>query len=243
MKVSNRKARQERELQLNSLEAFANLGEETGDWKRFQLKFPHFFPQGLSNWFYEMADDWAKIRAEVPESLEPSKPSLLWYRDRLRAVWTNNDPNGINLSILLGFEEEAREAARTQFPADPSIPAPVILPLLIRGKSLAQSQETIGGLPRGKPRVNGLTGAIEWEFGCELQQAVYELMPNRWRARVCPECGKYFIADKTAQTYCSLQCYGEMKRKRSLDYWRREGNKKREQRLKGKIRPKPKKKK
>ena len=60
-------------------------------------------------------------------------------------------------------------------------------------------------------------------------------MQSRWRAKICPECGKYFVATKTAQSYCSARCYEEMKRKRALDYWRETGSVNRDERLKHKT--------
>lgn len=91
-------------------------------------------------------------------------------------------------------------------------------------------QTTYAGLPPGRPIVDGVTGAITWKFGCTLQQSVYELMQQRWRAMVCPECGKFFLADKTRQIYCSSTCFGEMKRKQALDYYHRKGRAERDKR-------------
>ena len=64
----------------------------------------------------------------------------------------------------------------------------------------------------------------------DLQQAVYELMQCRWRAKVCPICGKYFIAAKTATQYCSTKCTTEAKNRRSLNWWTRKGSAKRDTR-------------
>ena len=63
------------------------------------------------------------------------------------------------------------------------------------------------------------------EIGCEIQTAVYELMHERWRAKVCPMCGKYFVAMKSAQKLCSAACNGDSKRVRSLTYWNETGKK------------------
>ena len=71
-------------------------------------------------------------------------------------------------------------------------------------------------LPPGKPIVDGRTGEIIWEFPSEFQQALYELMKNRRRARTCRQCGRYFIADKTAQAFCSTGCAGDAKRATAL---------------------------
>jgi len=236
VKFAIRKATPDRELkfmQLEALAAFANLSETPESWRRFRLKWPEFFPTSkvgvsrpgfdtLSAWFYHCAEEWAKFD---PDMRAYAKPHIFWYRDHLRAVWTRNDPDGARLSILLGFEEQAKALGYVDSFA-------LLRIGLIPGKSTAESLAlpNLDVLPRGRAVINGLTGAIEWEFGCALQQAVYELMHYRWRAKVCPECGKYFIADKTAQAHCSVVCYQEKKRKQSLDYWRRKGSVRRDHR-------------
>lgn len=89
---------------------------------------------------------------------------------------------------------------------------------------VSPEQET-DGLPQGRPVINGVTGEIHWDFGCTIQQAVYELMHERWRAKICPMCGKFFVAMKTAHKFCSPRCSGEEKRKRALKYWNDTGSK------------------
>lgn len=231
-KASARQGRNRHEQHFKALAAFANAGDEPEDWEKFRSQNPQFFPAGLTAWIYKAAKDLAtegvvggeQFPGEV-KKLAFATP-LLVYRDFLRAVWTRNDPDGVALTFLLGFEGEAVEkraaAERGLMVIRPTIP----------GESTNPEQQTIGGLPRGRPVVNGVTGEITWEFGCALQQAVYELMQQRWRAMVCPQCGKYFVAAKTAQKHCSPRCYHEFKNKRSLDYWHREGSAKRDQRLK-----------
>ena len=87
---------------------------------------------------------------------------------------------------------------------------------------------TFYGLPYGTPVVDGNTGTITWSFGSPFQRAIYDLMRDRWRAMVCPNCGRYFVADKTAQRYCSSECYLEKKGMKALDYWNRIGRAARE---------------
>lgn len=234
MRIANRKARADRESPLNALETFANLGETPEDWKRFRLKCPEFFPEDLTEWFYLFAEHWATKFAAYPEARASIKPPLLFYQDCLRRVWTGDDPKGINLKLLLGFEREVKrhgispkfmpgafESKRGKLRAGTFIPGQPVDP---------DRQTTVGGLPPGRPIVDGVTGAITWVFGCTFQQSVFELMPQRWRAMVCPECKKYFLADKTRQRYCSSACFGDMKRKRALDYWNRKGSAERDKR-------------
>jgi hypothetical protein len=229
MRVANRQARDQRLQKFEALAAFANIGDAPEDWRNFRLQWPEFFPTTASKWgrpgfqtltdrLYTFSGEWAKDPADLRVL---SKPPLLWYRDRLRAVWASNDPTGANLYVLFGLEKQAQNLGVVD-------PIPITRPLLIPGQSLNPlEQETVVGLPQGTPVVNGVTGEITWKFGCDLQQSVYDLMQCRWRAKICPECGRYFIADKTAQTFCSTRCAGEKKRKRSLKYWNREGRKNR----------------
>jgi hypothetical protein len=240
MKLANRKARFDREAGLSALESFANLGETPEDWKRFRLKWPDFFPRDLSEWFFEFAEYWARFFQDYPEARARVKPPLLFYRDRLRMVWSGDDHKGVFLKLLLGFEREVKNNSAFNVPSSLFVPS---VPFTPKGTDNLQigtfipgqppdpdQQTTIAGLPPGKPIVNGVTGAITWEFGCTLQQSVYELMQQRWRAMVCPECRKFFLADKTRQVYCSSACFGEMKRKRALNYWNRKGSAERDRR-------------
>jgi hypothetical protein len=227
MRIANRKAGDDRELQLNDLEAFANVGDTPGDWQRFRLKCPRFFPENLSNWLYIYAESWAMEPQNVKEVV---KPPLLYYRDRLRMVWNGNDPKGVNLKLLLGFEGEARQEGASEALLMPGAVfkrkgdrKPRVGRYIPGQPSDPDLQTTFAGLPPGKPIVDGISGAITWKFGCTLQRAVYELMQQRWRAKVCPECGKYILAEYTRQTYCSSACFGDRKREQALNYFNRKG--------------------
>jgi hypothetical protein len=224
MKAANRQAKDRRDQQFESLAAFANMGDSLADWQKFRLKYPDFFPvepsgakkagfRNLTEWLYSFAEEWTK---EDTRSLQLGLPPLLWYRDILRAVWAGNDQTGGGLYVLYGYEKKSREFY---------VPVrnPLVRPLMVPGQLNDPLQKLTSGLPQGEPVINGLSGDITWKFGCELQQSVYELMKCRWRARVCLEDGVFFVAGKTAQTFCSTRCSGEAKRKRALDYWNREG--------------------
>ena len=79
------------------------------------------------------------------------------------------------------------------------------------------------GLPIGTEVVDDKTGAMKFEFRCKFQEDIYHLMQEPWRPKICwwSECGKYFIADKRAQKYCSTKCCGERKREQALDRYHR----------------------
>lgn len=278
MKVSNRKA-QDRERWLSALESYANLGDTQDHWKRFRLKYPDFFPADLTCLLYTFAESLVRLQ---PGTLPFAVPPLLYYRDRLRDVWSHNDPAGENLRFLYGMETSTdttitggmrfvtrfgipEPSGRTGVNSDglhlgiseadtiqvlsalKSVGARVggmsAWPTLITfadtegisgvtGQPKGSNEEnTRAGLPPGKPVVNGISGQITWEFGCAFQESIYELMQQRWRAMVCPECGKYFLADKSNQKFCSTKCFGEVKRKRALEHWRKKGSKNRQERM------------
>ena len=181
MKIANRKAKSERESRLYALEAYANLGETPAVWKRFRLKYPDFFPKDLTDWLYEYAEHiYNKFKGSGITDF-PVKPPLLFYSDRLRQVWSRNDPDGINLKLLYGFEK-ASDVATLQseliMPVWFDGRTPRSLSFVIPGQpKLDEDQTTMGGLPPGKlPSVDGVTGAIDWHFGCDLQQSDYDLM-------------------------------------------------------------------
>jgi hypothetical protein len=89
--------------------------------------------------------------------------------------------------------------------------------------------ESRAWLPQGEPTFH-MTGRIEWTFDSTFQQAVYELMEFRWRAKICPQCNKYFVADKTAKKYCSTNCVRGKGETKSLDYYHRVGKHRRMER-------------
>jgi len=136
MKVSNRQAAQERDLQLEALAAFANMGDEPEEWRKFGLKFPRFFPDKS---LYESASRW------LAQTLEPFLPytttRLLLYRDHLRRVWAGNDQKGESLTILYGFEKKLNPVE----PKDPKFGEPRKMhPLFLSGKTLLD-EEWYGG--------------------------------------------------------------------------------------------------
>jgi hypothetical protein len=236
MKPASRQAKERRDQQFEALAAFANMGDRPTDWRKFRLKFPDFFPlepsgsqrigfRDMSDWLYFHAEQYEKELADIPDIKDKAIPALLWYRDLLRAVWSNNDRKGGGLYVLYGYEKKAREVGIP-------VTVGVIHPYLNPSQFQDITQNATSGLPEGEPTIDAASGAIDWKFGCEFQQSVYELMQCRWRAKVCPEDGVYFVASKTAQTFCSTKCSGEAKKKRSLDYWNTKGNADRKRRTK-----------
>ena len=237
-------SRKQHEARFIALADFANLGDTPEDWRRFRLKHPHFFPDSVpglrhgfgtfTEWIYKSAEAWAKIGPEINNRrLAGSRmlPTLLWLRERLRAVWTRNDVHGINLNILLGFEKQAFEKIR-QLATPPTIEGLMNYATLAQGE-VSRKPDRLTDLPQaerrdilktleGIPEVDGLRGEIVWKFPFEFQQTLHELMKHRWRAMVCT-CGKLFVADKSAQKHCSTECYAEAKRESGRTRWHEKG--------------------
>lgn len=205
-----------------ALAAYANMKDTPAEWQRFRLMCLDFFPQELGAWMYAGAEEWHK----QPPGLKHLLPPMLWYRNRLRSVWGRTDQHGYSLAILLGFNRQARaiaDAHRGEIGHEP-----LVRTLLIPGQTVSMSlSEEATGLPEGNAIVDGVTGQIRWEFGCKLQQAIYELMQERWRTKICPTCNKYFVAMKTAQKLCSVRCSDDAKRERARTWWNEEGNERR----------------
>jgi ferredoxin len=225
MKVSNRQAAKDRSGQFEALAAFANMGDSPHEWQKFRLKFPRFFPDESP---YVHAEIW--LAETLPPVLPYTTTRLLLHRDHLRRVWAGIDHKGESLTILYGFEKKLIpiEPKNTRF-GEPHKPNP----LFIDGRTLTDRELERGRLPEGEPVVDGLSGEILWKFGNEIQQSIYELMRFRWRAKICAQCGKCFVAEKTAQMYCSSNCSVRAARARSLDNWNRRGSAIRKAKRKG----------
>ncbi len=239
MRVAKRLAKDKVRM-FEALAAYANMGDTPEDWKRFRLQYPDFFTsadfesirgfpwEGFANldqWMYTFAESWHKdffSDPNLPKFALPLPP-LLWYRNRLRSAWAMTDRHGYSLSVLLGFEQEAQRIG-AEHPGEVAS-EPIMRPALV--PSQRPLKEGSHGLPPGRPLINGVTGDIQWQFGCVIQQAVYELVKERWRARICPICGKYFVAMRTAQKLCSVKCAEDKARERALVYWNETGRKRR----------------
>ena len=205
--ISNRQALEERLLGFQALADFANTRDTPEDWKKFRLMWPDI----LTPWFYEVS----AISADLEEMMGPGGPVIVRFRDMLRNVWNQNDPHAFDLKFLLGFETS-------------SIAEKIAAMDAHRGVAPAAGYPRVAGFwtnfPPPKPaKVDWKTGQITWEFGTQFQRAVYALTQESWRAKVCPVCRKYFIADKSATQHCSPKCYGVKKAAAQLDYYHRVG--------------------
>jgi hypothetical protein len=214
-----------------ALQHFANL-DDRDSWKEFRKRWPDFIPP----WMYSPGDTWAKHQDGLQHHWGPPELRLvefpyplLPYRNALRAVWSRSDPRGVALRFLLGFDQDAEEK---QVASDGPSPKEVARPPALQDEPEASDYGNMRPLPPGRPLIDGTTGLITWKFDLVFQQALYELMQERWRAMVCPVCGRFSVAAKTGSKYCSNGCANVMKRKRALDYFRSKGAARRTAKLK-----------
>jgi hypothetical protein len=210
------------------------MGEEPQDWARFRQMYSEFLP----DWFYAESE----VARRLPEIINHPGPPILLLRDLLRKVWTQSDPDRYALNFLVGFEtlaiteemaalqvtRDLKVNARTPVGETPKDRARTVIDRVVASQSgfQAGAERMLGfwsGFPEPRPTFVGNPPRPTFEFAAKYQRAVYDLTQEMWRAMVCPVCGKCFVADKTAQRYCSTRCYGDKKAQNSLDYYYRKG--------------------
>ena len=79
-------------------------------------------------------------------------------------------------------------------------------------------------------------GTIRYVSYTDFQRAIWLLFCETWRAKVCPVCSLYFIAEKPAQAYCSNSCSSRAHQSSSLRWWREKGVKRRAAKAKANTR-------
>ena len=182
----------EQERLFGSLELFVNLGDTMEEFRAFKQECPDFLPAG--RFPGEGATDY--------------RQKILTYRTSLRLLWQGEGG-----------------------PANPRICATHLTYLL----GLRSVVDTPYGGPLGLPGQEGKTGPVrtgttympDWWSGNfllfvarDFPRAIALLWRDRWRAKVCTHCNRYFVAAKPARLYCSNGCFGEAKRQRGLNWWR-----------------------
>ena len=219
--VSNRRAAKSAELMFYRLEQFANLTDDVKTHEAFAHQYSDFLPviffdSGMKKRPKDFPVGW---RLEFQEIFRV-------FRDLLRDVWKHGD--NAKLAVLMGTAEREWQIINRQS-------EPRTLDRILSGYE-TDLREAITRIPtryfavpaRVYPDWN--VGTFRYEADTKFRKAVYELFRQSWRAKVCPQCGKYFIAGKPAQLYCSSKCYGSAKRERDLEFWRSVGTNRRKER-------------
>jgi hypothetical protein len=196
-----------------ALEMFANCGDQVSDLQAFRQQHPRFFPV----MFYDHGE----------LLLKAGKDNFFNWRKRLlRSVWEGRDPEGKRLAVLLGTEEASYYGFKGgDFKAEEAEFVAISSDALRLGETLTEGDITYASDRLFPARVNPdwQAGSFRYKPTIDFQAAVYALMRESWRARVCPICRRFIIASKPANIYCSRDCAIAARQKRDLDYWRSEG--------------------
>jgi hypothetical protein len=225
----NELAGKEKGRLLQGLASFANLEDSIKEYRIFAKEWPTFWP-------VEIIDSEDDNFLKWPDS--GHKMALL-FRDCLRRLW-RSDPmwrEDESLPLLMGtsdwFLGYTDQQVVDNLHGESSQDSQSLLhPWSAWGRPLKELLKIHpGALFFGASlRPSWKAGDFIYRPANEFQCAVYLLFKEKWRARVCALCGKYFVADKPPQLYCSTKCYGAAKRKRDLVWWKREGAKNRKAR-------------
>jgi len=219
-------------LLIDRLERFVNLEDTREAYQAFFEENTSFHPVE----FYD-SDASGTPQERQPLAWRPEFHRVfLEFRDMLREIWQRNSDS--SLGILLGTEARAwaiinrRDEANLLdkiFSSDPD---------KISHSHEVAIEEAVQAIPKSylampqAVRPDWRTGNFRYKPDTDFRRAVYLLFRQSWRAKVCPRCHRYFVADKPPQLYCSTKCYGEAKKDRDLEYWRNTGSSRRDSRVK-----------
>jgi hypothetical protein len=258
-----RLAPSERERLWKGLERFVNCADSLSDYEALGRGWSDFWPVEI--WHYPNQETPAGeslglippisagpqndlSKAEIEETASTSETrSVAWhpachklflfYRDRLRAVWTGAEDSegafvgqedfvmGISHSFEnhLGFAKDAIDNPSELPPTWPFCS----MALFDACRAIIQKFRTAAsGLP---VRVTMLWGQGDFSLVPEndFQRAFYFLFRETWRARVCPRCKMFFVARKPKQTFCGTVCSAGSRLASKRKWWRSVGAKKR----------------
>jgi hypothetical protein len=204
----NRLAPETKEFLYAGLEEFVNVGNLDKDFRTFADKCPTFWPF-----------DTQEFGAGLLRWIIAARPALNVFRDYLRKVWISDPEAHENayLIVLLGLDVRFADEPEVQFWSSQRQKL---------HEAWAQLRRVHPEISIGiRPVLNPIWGLASFSYSPvnDFQKAVYQLFMESWRAKVCSRCSRYFIAQKPAQIYCSTKCSGEIKRARSLEWWRKEG--------------------
>ena len=125
MEVLNRLAKEKLNL-FEDLAAYANMGDDPEDWKRFRRMCLDFFPittgfkyagfENLDNWMYAYAEEWHKDLAELPPE------AMGQWVTPLLSIATACDPCGLERISTVTALRSCMDLKRKRKQLQPSIP-------------------------------------------------------------------------------------------------------------------------
>jgi len=212
----NRLAKEERARLFEGLERIINAADSPEACSDLALAAPSFWPIDT-------------VGGTKPIRWDPAAwPLFIAFRNYLRKLWVGDVIkdgtdhvflDGVYLNYLLGLDIKFASYEPGQY-----------IDAILPNRAFTDAWDA---LKQKYPEAFVSTSAIVvpcWAGGQltyvsanDFQKALYELLPESWRAKVCRLCTRYFIADKNAQAYCSTDCSGGNKRIRGRTYWRDKG--------------------
>jgi hypothetical protein len=223
---ASKRAPENEESLVNALDGFVNLGDSLDEYKKFGSDYSKFFPLRVVDGFTPKNLAW-----------DPACHLLaLYYRDYLRALWRGQYRNG-TLTVLLDLTPSFSFVAQLWLATTKgdlklaSLPATTQIPGF---HDVKRASEALAAIRAAYPyasieappgiQPDAATGTLKYEPANDFQAAVYILFRAIWKAKICPQCGRYFVAGKQAQLYCSVQCHASVNRERDRQFWKRKGN-------------------
>lgn len=203
-------------IAFSALEDFANLGDTVEDLGRFQTKHHGIGPI-----------DALQLGAEGKPAREIGlsaalHPLILNFRDLLQHVWRGSaDRDPRILDILMGLNTEILDPEKWRG----GVPGEVAPLTRFFSQAAMPALERLRRANIAPSRLEAVwtTGDFRFVTASWFHWAVYAVFRESWRARVCPQCRRYFIADRPPQRFCSTACSGEARNARNRSWWRHEG--------------------
>jgi hypothetical protein len=183
----------DRERLWKGLERFVNCGDSKEDYQALGKAYPDLWPLEGSHW--------------MPEA----HVLFLYCRQMLRRIWQGEEASirGGSAGFLLGIHDRSLRLTVPLQRARRALGYPSAKVLELRRKAVLW--------PDWK------TGDVLYSSQNNFQRAFYFLFRESWRARICPLCKLYFVAQKPRQKFCSMSCSTRSRLASNMDWWRRVG--------------------
>jgi hypothetical protein len=181
------------------LERFVNTGDTLEDFRSLSKAWSSFWP--LDN--MGAGDGWT----------DDCHRLFLVYRDTLRRVWIS-DPEALRSGSLMFLFGLAHPGTLLSAP---------------QGWQLKEAEQSCAAYGSSSNVVypHWKDGSFTITQRNDFQRALYSLFRESWRAKVCSKCSSYFIAEKPARLYCSVECSNSSHKKAALKWWKEKGAKRR----------------
>ena len=193
----------------DGLERFVNSDDSAENYSKLSQLSPTFWP-------ISMDDENQNSIAWIPEA----HSLFIHYRDVLRVLWARQFP----------FLDESRTDRAN------STNGTFVNQVLGLVAPEAQIQRAFPNRRLGPPMTSSFlpewgAGMVRFISRNDFQRAVWLLFQESWRAKLCAMCGRYFIAAKPAQGYCSPKCSNQAHRSGSSRWWKEKGAENRKTRM------------